>query len=85
MTKDAQAQVRARRWLAAGAFGMLAGIGLSAVGQGPAGGWMTVAAAAAMVIGLHTFGRLGPDIPEGLAEPPAKPRKKRKRRPKPEA
>lgn len=66
---------------------MLLGIGLSAVGQGPVGGWMSVAAAAAMVIGLHTFGRLGPDVPERLAEgvAPGKPRKKRKRRPKPEA
>jgi hypothetical protein len=83
---DAPRQIRARRWLAVGAFGMLTGIGLSAVGQGPVGGWMSVAAAAAMVVGLHTFGRLGADAPEGLPEgiAPAKPRKKRKRRPKPE-
>lgn len=78
MTADGAERTRkARRWLATGAFGLLTGIGLSAVGQGPVGGWIAVAAAAAMVIGLHTFGRLGEDRPDLSPE-----RKKKKKRTK---
>lgn len=80
MTADRAARTRkARRWLAGGAFGLLAGIALSAVGQGPAGGWIAVAAAAAMVIGLHTFGRLGEDLPD---LPPVKRTKKKRKQKK---
>jgi hypothetical protein len=73
---------RARRWLTVGAFGLLTGIALSAVGQGPVGGWIAVAAAAAMVIGLHTFGRLGADPP--MSSSSKKKKKKQKRKPKAE-
>lgn len=81
MTADRAARTqKARRWLAGGAFGLLVGIALSAVGQGPAGGWIAVAAAAAMVIGLHTFGRLGEDLPDlPLAKRTKKKRKQKKK------
>ncbi|MFW5741614.1 MAG: hypothetical protein ACOC1F_14785 [Myxococcota bacterium] len=78
-TERAARTQRARRWLSVGAFGLLTGIGLSAVGQGPVGGWIAVAAAAAMVVGLHTFGRLGEDEPR-LAPAKKKPAEKKKRR-----
>ncbi|HNS96891.1 MAG TPA: hypothetical protein PLJ27_08225 [Polyangiaceae bacterium] len=54
---------RSRRWLAGGAVGLLVGIGLSFLGSGPVGGWIATAAAVVLVMGIHTFGRLGPDLP----------------------
>ncbi|PKN49737.1 MAG: hypothetical protein CVU63_01295 [Deltaproteobacteria bacterium HGW-Deltaproteobacteria-20] len=88
MTAAEPRQVRSRRWLAGGALGMLVGIGLSAVGQGPVGGWIATAAAVFLVMGLHTFGRLGPDVPgfPAPAEPESQPkiRRKRKRAPRSE-
>ncbi|PIE06222.1 MAG: hypothetical protein CSA75_00650 [Sorangium cellulosum] len=73
---------RARRWLSGGAFGLLGGIALSAIAQGSLGGWIAVASACSLIVGLHTFGRLGADQP--TAERPARRKKKRKRKPKDE-
>jgi uncharacterized membrane protein len=69
---QASSEQKARRWLGVGATGLLFGIALSATGQGQVGGWVAVAAAVAMTVGLHTFGRLGPDL--------AGPAKRRSRR-----
>ncbi|MCL2823607.1 MAG: hypothetical protein FWD57_06420 [Polyangiaceae bacterium] len=46
-----------------GALGMLLAVVLSCFGQETLGGPIAVAAALALVIGLHLFGRLGPDAP----------------------
>lgn len=74
----ASKEQKARWWLGAGAAGLLFGIAVSATGQGIFGGWLAVAAAAAMTIGLHTFGRLGPDVAGPARRAKRKKSKKRK-------
>jgi hypothetical protein len=52
--------VAARRRLAVSATVALIGIALSAVVDQTLGGWVTVLAVAALLHGLHRFGRTGP-------------------------
>jgi len=49
------------RWLAGGAFGALAGIALSGLGEPGIGSWVTVGSLLVTIVSLHKFGRLGPD------------------------
>ncbi|HEX9296354.1 MAG TPA: hypothetical protein VF881_10975 [Polyangiaceae bacterium] len=51
----------ARRFLVAGATMLPIGIALSAVGQSDIGSLVTIGGLAAIIAGLHTFGRAGPD------------------------
>ena len=86
MTADATTAkpqgARQRYLLEGGSAGLLIGIVLSFIGQGDVGGWFVAASGVALMIGLHTFGRLGPDLPElppvEAADPPKRSRKKRK-------
>jgi hypothetical protein len=57
---DPQALV-VTRWLARGAFGALAGIALSALGEPAIGSWVTVGSLLVTIVSLHKFGRLGPE------------------------
>lgn len=52
---------QARKLLTAGAIGLLVGIFLCAMNQAGLGSWISVVAAVLAAIGLHRFGRLGPD------------------------
>lgn len=54
---------KARRWIGYSAAGLLIGILLSATGNAEAGSWATVLSMIGMTIGLHSFGRSGPDRP----------------------
>lgn len=59
---SAERRVRqARRYLATGGTGMLAGIAIAATGHGLAGGLVSLAAASVLVGGIHAFGRAGPE------------------------
>jgi hypothetical protein len=51
----------ARRFLLAGVTLVPLGIALCAVGQSDLGSWVTLGGLAALISGLHTFGRAGPD------------------------
>ncbi len=51
----------ARRFLVAGATMLPIGIALAAVGQSDVGALVTLGGLAALISGLHTFGRAGPD------------------------
>ena len=51
----------AQRFILAGAAALVAGIALAATGRAEVGSVVTLAAWAAMIAGLHTFGRAGPD------------------------
>ncbi|HEX7668060.1 MAG TPA: hypothetical protein VF395_00670 [Polyangiaceae bacterium] len=52
--------VAARRRVAVSATCAVAGIALSAVVDQTLGGWVTVLSVAALLHGLHRFGRTGP-------------------------
>jgi hypothetical protein len=64
--------------LAAGALAV-SGIALSATGSEDFGKWLTLLGVALLVVGLHRFGRSGPDEALDLEPAPAR-RKKRKKR-----
>jgi len=51
----------ATRFLLGGATALPIGIALSAVGASSLGSFLTVIALAAIIAGLHTYGRAGPD------------------------
>jgi hypothetical protein len=51
----------ARRFLTYGATALPVGIALAAIGQATIGSMVTLAALAALIAGVHTFGRAGPD------------------------
>lgn len=53
----------ARKALVVGALLLLAGVGLVGVGPSDAGSVIVVVALLAMIYGVHSFGRLGPDAP----------------------
>ena len=50
-----------RRRLATSATLVLIGVALSALVDQTLGGWVTILAVAALLHGLHRFGRTGPD------------------------
>ena len=52
---------QAQKFLFHGAFGLLLGILLCAVGYASFGSWICIVAAVFAALGLHRFGRLGPD------------------------
>jgi predicted cobalt transporter CbtA len=64
--------------LAAGALAV-SGIALSATGSEDFGKWLTLLGVALLVVGLHRFGRSGPDEALELEPAPGR-RKKRKKR-----
>lgn len=76
MTEKASREQRPRRLLKLGATGLLGGIGVCVTLHPGAGAWATIAGAVGLVVGLHTFGRLGPDAPPA-ADPRRKPNTKR--------
>ena len=51
----------ARKALGVGALLLLVGVGLVGVGPSEAGSVVVVVALLAMIYGVHSFGRLGPD------------------------
>jgi hypothetical protein len=51
----------ASRFLLGGATALPVGIALSAAGAPSLGSYVTILALAALIAGLHTFGRAGPD------------------------
>ena len=53
----------ARKALVVGALLLLIGVGLVGVGPSEAGSVIVVVALLAMIYGVHSFGRLGPDAP----------------------
>lgn len=55
------------------------GISLSLTEYGDFGRWLTVAGVVLLLVGLHRFGRMGPD-PAILFELPPAPRKKKKKK-----
>ena len=57
---DSPDVVAARRRVAASATCTVAGIALSAIVDQTLGGWVTVLSVAALLHGLHRFGRTGP-------------------------
>ncbi len=61
------------------------GIGLSASDYGDLGKWLAIVGVALLVVGLHRFGRMGPDAPLvfDVAVRPLK--KKKKKKPTPAA
>lgn len=82
-TADRKVQDKPRRLLQLGAMGLLSGIAICALGLPSIGGWLATASAVALVIGIHTFGRLGPDSaqePAQAAPEVAKKRKKNRRK-----
>jgi hypothetical protein len=66
--------------LGAGALAVC-GIALSATGSEDVGKWLTLTGVILMIVGLHRFGRSGPDEPLEFDEGEPK-RKKRKKRAK---
>jgi hypothetical protein len=62
----------ARRFLLIGSTALPLGVALAAVGARATGSIVTLIAAAALIAGLHTFGRAGPDLGEPGATNPAK-------------
>ncbi len=58
-----------RRALAAGGLLLLAGLGLVGIGPSDAGMAVALAGFVAMIYGVHTFGRLGPDDGPSSPEP----------------
>lgn len=53
----------ARKALVVGALLLLVGVGLVGVGPSETGSVVVVVALLAMIYGVHSFGRLGPDAP----------------------
>ena len=68
------------RVLALGAFGLIVGIILSFWGEGTLGGLVAIAAAVALVVGIHVFGRLGADGPMQFAAARSRPDRNRVRK-----
>lgn len=58
---EALALLRARRWLASSAFGMLAGVALVATGESTVGPWASLLSMLLAVGSAHALGRCGPD------------------------
>ena len=70
-----------RRLLAAGATLTLFGIAMSTGDLGSLAGALTIGGLLAMIVGLHRFGRTGPDQPIAAEAPKAtKPKKKKTKR-----
>ncbi|AUX45400.1 hypothetical protein SOCE26_068910 [Sorangium cellulosum] len=67
-----EAERLARRALGGGGLLLVAGLALVGVGPSDAGMALTVIALAALLYGIHSFGRLGPerDGPGERAQPP---------------
>jgi hypothetical protein len=61
----------ASRFLLGGATALPIGIALSAIGASSLGSIVTILALAALIAGLHTYGRAGPD--RGNNHPPETP------------
>jgi hypothetical protein len=51
----------ARKFLRYGATALPVGVAAAAIGHATIGSTVTLAALAALIAGLHTFGRAGPD------------------------
>jgi hypothetical protein len=60
-----QSAPRARRAIGGGAILLIAGLTMVGTGPSQIGTGMTLIALVALIYGIHTFGRLGPD--EGAA------------------
>ena len=69
----------ARSLLSVGTTAVLIGIGLSAAGSPELGSWLTVGSLLLLLVGLHRFGRSGPDLPPRTADEPKRRRKKKRR------
>lgn len=72
--QEDQAVKRARGALAVGGSLLLLGLSLVGIGPSDVGVTVTLTALLVMIFGIHTFGRLGPD----LGPPLAKKRKKKR-------
>ena len=70
----------ARTLIRAAAAAAIIGIGLSVSEYGDFGKWLAIVGVALLVVGLHRFGRMGPDEPIRFDGEPA-PRKKKKKKP----
>ncbi|HET9952902.1 MAG TPA: hypothetical protein VFQ61_00285 [Polyangiaceae bacterium] len=55
---------KTRTLIQAGAVLTVFGIALSAAGDGSIGRWLTLGGMFVLIVGLHRFGRLGPDEPK---------------------
>jgi len=71
----------ARSLIRAAAAAAVVGIGLSVSEYGDIGKWLAIVGVALLVVGLHRFGRMGPDAPIRFDAEPA-PRKKKKKKPR---
>jgi hypothetical protein len=78
VTEKASREQRPRRLLSLGATGLLGGIAVCVTLDPRVGAWVAIAGAVALAVGLHTFGRLGPDAPPAADTRP-KPKAKREK------
>lgn len=77
-------QDKPQRLLQLGAMGLLSGIAICALGLPSIGGWIATASAVALVVGIHTFGRLGSDSakppPQALSKNVVQRRRKKRKK-----
>jgi hypothetical protein len=73
-----------RRTLAIGALLLAAGLAMVGTGPSDVGTGVTLVALVVVIFGVHSFGRLGPDEPEVTTAGSTRPKRRRKRRARPE-